>query len=570
MVGDAGHSARRAARGLVLLAVAGGLALAAWRCAPAPTPKPGPVEDQPAPPPVTLRGVVWTPDGPAEGAIVRIQATENVTRSGPNGEFALRVPAGEWVTVTAWVKGHYIGGRDVPPEERPFEIELRPHYVEDNEAYDWFSEEGAEGSRSCGHCMPGHYAEWKADAHSRSAVNPRFLSMYNGTDLRGRRSTMVRSGRGEAYGPPPGKPDPNRPYYGPGFKLDYPDENGDCAACHAPAAVARPNGQLDGDVNDLSPIEKEGVFCEFCHKIGEVVLDPSTGLPYWHTPGMNSIRLYRPPDGRQLFFGTFDDVTRRVTYSPLLAESAFCSPCHWGMFSGVLVYNSFGEWYDSPYNHPKTGKTCQDCHMPPTQDAHFVRPEKGGLRRKPGRIYTHRMPGADDVAFLQDTARLELRASRSDGRVLADVNVTNEKGGHHIPTGHPARNILLVVSATDAAGNDLEHLGRQVLPPWAGEGSEESDYAGRPGKGYAKVLEELWSGTYPTAAYWRQTTLREDTRIEAKATDETHYEFRAPAGPGAVTVRAKLIYRRAFKDLARQKGWELKDIPMEQAEAVVR
>ncbi|MGB2821642.1 MAG: hypothetical protein WBF17_11715, partial [Phycisphaerae bacterium] len=108
-----------------------------------------------------------------------------------------------------------------------------------------------------------------------------------------------------------------------------------------------------------------------------------------------------------------------------------------------------------------------------------------------------------------------------------------------------------------------------VLPDWAGAGSEPDDYAGRAGKGYAKVLEELWTEVSPTAAYWRQTVLRDDTRIPALATDETRYEFRAPDRPRRITVRAKLIFRRAFKKLARQKKWRTKDILMEQEQVVV-
>ena len=94
-------------------------------------------------------------------------------------------------------------------------------------------------------------------------------------------------------------------------------------------------------------------------------------------------------------------------------------------------------------------------------------------------------------------------------------------------------------------------------------GAEPSDYAGRPGKGYAKVLEELWTEVSPTAAYWNPTVLREDTRIPALVTDVTHYEFRAPSQGQEVVVEAKLIFRRAFKLLAEQKGWDIPDILME-------
>jgi len=144
-----------------------------------------------------------------------------------------------------------------------------------------------------------------------------------------------------------------------------------------------------------------------------------------------------------------------------------------------------------------------------------------------------------------------------------------EKAGHHIPTDHPARNILLVISATDAQGRALPLLAGPRVPDWGGEGSEPTDYAGRPGRGYAKILEELWTEIAPTAAYWNPTVLREDTRLAALATDISEYEFRVPPEGGMVKVEARLIFRRAFKSLDRMKRWEDPDIQMEQAAVTV-
>ncbi len=553
---------RRLLGSLFLVVLPAALAALAWRC------RPSLVRDEAGP--RVIRGLVRNDAGPLRGAVVRIQATQRSTLSGPDGRFVLRAAPGEPVTVTAWFEGHYIGWTTATPGVQPAVITLRPHYTTDNHDYTWFSVDSAEGSRSCGHCMPGHYEEWKGDAHALAAVNPRFLSMYNGTDLKGNRSQITRYGQDRDYGRFPLRPDPNRAYYGPGYKLDFPETHGNCAACHVPAAAARPGAAYQGDVNQLNRFEKEGIFCDFCHKIGRVALEAATGLPHDNRPGVLSMRLYRPKGDQQLFFGTFDDVTRRVTCLPLLEDSAFCAPCHYGVFWGVVVYDSYGEWLRSPYSDPETGKTCQDCHMPVTAAATFASPEKGGLRRRPGAIFNHRMPGAADAGLLQDTAKLTVRATRRAGRIVVTVRVTNEKAGHHIPTDHPARNMLLVVSATGAKGTELEHLGKQVLPDWAGAGSAPDDYAGRPGKGYAKVLEELWTEVSPTAAYWRQTVLRDDTRLPALATDETHYEFRAPKRPQRITVRAKLIFRRAFKKLARQKKWRTKDILMEHEQVVVR
>ena len=109
-----------------------------------------------------------------------------------------------------------------------------------------------------------------------------------------------------------------------------------------------------------------------------------------------------------------------------------------------------------------------------------------------------------------------------------------------------------------------------MIPEWGGVGPTADDYAGRPGKGYAKVLEERWTGIVPTAAYWRPTILREDTRLPAGAADVTRYEFAGPGGSRDVTIAAKVVYRRAFKDLAIRKGWQAPDILMATSRVVVR
>jgi hypothetical protein len=140
--------------------------------------------------------------------------------------------------------------------------------------------------------------------------------------------------------------------------------------------------------------------------------------------------------------------------------------------------------------------------------------------------------------------------------------VTNENGGHDIPTDHPSRNIILLVDAADSSGRPLEFTGNQTVPAWGGKGDSEGDYAGKPGKGYAKVLQELWTEVAPTIAYWRQTTILQDNRIPARAADVSSYEFRPSSNAGPVTITARLIFRRVFKGLADQKSLDAPDILM--------
>jgi hypothetical protein len=535
-----------------------------------------------------LTGVVHDAEGPVAGATVRLKLTDNKTTSAEDGSFTLtNLAITEPVSVTAWAEGYYVGGTTATPDLEPITITLKPHYTTDTLDYEWFVFNDVVGSASCEPCHTG-YAEWKADAHSQSAINPRFLSIYRGTDVHGNQGVLKLDYKGR-----PLPPEPNQPYYGPGYKLDYPDRSGNCAACHTPVAsnlepsntcgwsgchtdnvTAFYSDQVPFGISptNLTGEAADGVSCDFCHKIGDVILDPHTQLPYADKPGISSMRLYRPEEGQQLFFGTFDDVTRRVTYLPLEEESAFCAPCHYGVFGGVVgnnemvggveVYNSYGEWLESPYSNPETGQTCQDCHMPPVDNKYFVYPEQGGLERDYKPVRNHLMPGVTDEVLMQNAVTMETSAQLVGDEVIVDVNVTNDQTGHHVPTGAPMRHMMLVVQARDADGNLLALHDGPVLPDWTG------NYADQPGRYYAKILEDEWTGEAPTAAYWRNIHLVEDTRLAAYATDTSQYTFKTPV-EGTITIEVRLIFRRAFQELMEQKGWDDPDIVMEEETIIV-
>jgi hypothetical protein len=284
-------------------------------------------------------------------------------------------------------------------------------------------------------------------------------------------------------------------------------------------------------------------------------------------PGILSLRLYRPDEGQQVFFGTLVDVNRRVSYSPLESESEFCAPCHYGVFGGVvgsgmvtsgtLIYNSYGEWLNSPYSDPKTGMTCQQCHMPVSSAKYFVFPERGGLTRDYATLHDHTMPGAADEKLLQNSVTMKSSAQRAGDQLQVQVSITNDKTGHDIPTDAPIRSMILVVEALDASGRPLALRLGPVNPAYSG------NYGGLPGKTFAKVLKDEWTGETPTAAYWRPVSIVEDTRLPAIATDTTHYTFDLPTGKAA-QVNVRLVFRRAFQDLMKLKGWTDPDILMEE------
>jgi hypothetical protein len=525
-----------------------------------------------------ISGTVVDQDGaPVEGATIRIQTTLYAVASDQQGHFVLgRVEAGQPVTVSAWKNLYYCAKEDnVRPPASDIRLVLRKYQSGDNANYSWVP---PTGENSCYSCKPGVTQVWlENDAHGKSAANPRFLSMYYGTDVRGNLSPPTRYARARDYGRVPIPPDLTKPYFGPGYKLDFPDSAGNCAACHIPSAAI--NDPYGVDPKQVRGVDSLGIHCDFCHKVAGVRLDPQTETPYRGMPGVLSMDIRRPfpadKDRYQLFFGTFDDdnVPQEDTRLPIIAQSEFCAPCHFGVFWDTVVYNSYGEWLASPYSDPKTGKTCQDCHTPaPTtlngKPLTNVAPEKGGVERNPQSIHAHTFPGASSKDLLQNALTMTAEAHRQGDRIVVNVSLTNDKTGHDIPTDSPLRQMILLVEAKDDQNNLLALLEGETVPEWGGMGDPQRGYyAGLPGKAFAKVLSELWTEISPSGAYWNHTQLLSDNRLAALVTDTSQYTFNGPAQGGA-TVRVRLLYRRAYRSLADQKGWDIPDILM--AETMVR
>jgi len=322
---------------LFIAAFALAAALLMQGCQPSPTP----VGDSPAAPTVvlpvlelspippqfgTLSGVVVDEQSqPVEGATVRIQTTHTSTLSDAKGIFLLAgMKDKQAVTISAWKEGYYCAKMEqVIPPLAGLSLTLRLYQTNDNPAYEWVP---PISDNSCYSCKPGVTQVWlDNDAHGKSAQNARFLSIFLGTDLKGNPSPLTKYASTKDYGRLPLPPDPNKPYYGPGYRLDFPDSSGNCSACHLPgAAMASP---LHTDPTIVEGVDSFGIHCDFCHKIADVPLDPVTRLPYPNMPGVLSMDVRRPfsedEERYQLFFGTFDDdnVPQEDTRLPLIEQS---------------------------------------------------------------------------------------------------------------------------------------------------------------------------------------------------------------------------------------------------------
>jgi len=531
------------------------------------------------------------------GATVRIQATTLASTTRTDGRFRLD-PADPQPSfrVTAWKEGFYVAGMEARSGANDLRIVIERHPVTDRSDYTWVPpeinradvderriraalDEAARVSLrdaflplaekltlGCRDCHGGAlYREWASSAHAAGARNPIFLGMYYGTDGSGNRGPPPRKVITRDYGALPLKPDPRAPYYGPGYKLDFPVTAGNCAACHIPgAALDDPYGI---DPASVRGVDARGTHCDFCHKVGGVQLAPDTGRPRAEMPGVLSLRVIRPGPERQLFFGPYDDVdTGPDTFLPLMKRSEICAPCHDASFWGVPIYESFAEWQASPY--ATRGEHCQYCHMRADGRTTNFAFGRGGVERDPASIPSHAMTGAADADLLSEAVALTVDATNEDGKLRLTVKITNDGAGHHVPTDSPLRQMILRVRATDERGGPLELLEGSTLPPWVGtRDGVPGHYGGQPGKVFAKVLRETWTGVEPTGAYWNPTQVVEDSRIAAMATDSSTYTFSASGARDHVQVL--LLFRRAFIELAERKGWDRPDIVMARRDLVI-
>ena len=165
---------------------------------------------------------------------------------------------------------------------------------------------GISSSVECGKCHKDIYTTWKNSLHAEALDNQVFKTAYLQTYFE----------RGEEA-----------------RKL--------CLKCHAPIAF------LNNDLKLSQSIALEGINCDYCHSIAEIL-----------------------PEGPRFEFGLLkqgplQNVTSPVhptRFNALFKQSQFCGGCHeYTSANGIKLIETYSEWSQGPY--PAQGKQCQSCHM---------------------------------------------------------------------------------------------------------------------------------------------------------------------------------------------------------------
>ncbi|NWG76535.1 MAG: hypothetical protein HXY24_18355, partial [Rubrivivax sp.] len=384
----------------------------------------------------------------------------------------------------------------------------------------------------CGACHQRIYQEWKASPMGSDLTNPIVKQLYVGLNSRN-------------------QPD------GLGYQGMFPGHNGDCADCHVPTLVINERAAGRGDVDLARAMDLKldhGISCQFCHTLTDVHIRRQADGRYERriferVALENGERKFGPRMTRDK--GPQSPAHPTVA-SPLLKDSRLCGVCHLNQEDKVLAISTYEDW-KALYDAGATKDTCQSCHMPlhpgPVEVASGFAPREG--------VRSHAFPGARDPAMLQRALDLKLDVRVDGGQLIVATRVENVGAAHPVPGSGPIRNVILKIDATDAKGRALAFVGdpKLLLPPLAGIGNpqtkqrDDQDWAGLPGRFYAKVLK----GVHPKTGRPQEGVpgfiadgVAFDTTLKPGQPDMAQFRFALPDGADAgeiVNVTARLVYR---------------------------
>jgi hypothetical protein len=476
---------------------------------------------------------------PIADARVRIQ-----TRTGPPaisdamGQFELEAGAAGPVTVTASLTHdparpiNYITAAAVAEDGDAITLAL-PRLPADDVTFPY--DPGT--SFNCASCHQMQHQEWLQSTHGNAARNEWVLDLFSGTGSPGGAAGYV-------------------------FRDTHDDDDsGFCATCHAPLEDAQNPGAVFLDQLNLAA-GYDGVTCLACHQMADV----NDNVSALHHLGNTQYRF--PDDDVPEFWvwGPLDDVSftlMRASYQPGFSSARFCASCHEynNPVTGAPGQNTYSEWLASPFAQPgESFRSCQDCHMPAASEAGPVSSLGGQPVRAASQRRSHTLTGAN-ATTLDAAIDLDINLSQPGHELVITAEVSNVGAGHRFPTGISIRNALLVIEA-HVDGQPLPLSAGEVIPFYgsAADSQSDDDLAGQPGKGFARVLAGRINGQGPMVRpvlFIDAEEVWADTTIAPGDTDISIYRFALDEWPEGtpVEVSARLLYRRAWRDLAVTKGW---------------
>lgn len=254
---------------------------------------------------------------------------------------------------------------------------------------------GFTSSQVCGTCHKNIYEEFSRSLHSLSFTNPIFSMAYANAYL---------ATKGAA--------------------------KETCLKCHAPTTISTK------DTDTALPITSEGVTCDFCHSIESVDLAA-------HDPFKLDVAGKKRASMKDA-----KSPAHSASYAEWFNKSEMCAGCHEITSAhGVKTATTYSEWKTSEY--AAKGVQCQGCHMPQVA-GNAVDPAIKPATT--GKVHDHSL--SHNLDTMKGALKLHLvKSSRSKGeRYVVDIDVTNARAGHAVPTGTQPREVILEVTVKDADG----------------------------------------------------------------------------------------------------------------------
>lgn len=479
-------------------------------------------------------------NNPIASAMVTLHGGSVQVFTASDGSFSINL-AGSNLLLIGGAKGYYYQSITTNSPATGVLIALDPVPVADNASYE------VRPPDECGSCHPKQLADWTGSPMAKAGFNTWVNDIYNGDGTPAGAGGFVYT-RDSAFA--------------------HSNPNSECASCHQPKGwIENPFSALDSNVTTPTPSVRHGVSCDICHKVADVDVSKI------NFPGIftGAVEYSRPHSGTQVQYGVLGDVDysipslMRASYQPQM-RAELCATCHQDAadpdenhtYTGVISEPTYLEWLASDYADPNSGNfaDCVDCHMGASPDNEvcsvIISPD-----RPVESVRNHKIEGSTP-AYLENAVNMTMQVTANATQINVAVNINNNLTGHHVPTGVTVRNMILLIEAWEDGNNPLtdglNHSSTQTIHDLGGIGDPALGYyAGLAGKFYAKVNHDA-SGNGPTF-FTDATGLQFDNRIPANQSDTTNYTFELPNYQANIKVRARLIYRKAFRFLVDAKSW---------------
>jgi hypothetical protein len=310
----------------------------------------------------------------------------------------------------------------------------------------------------CSECHGKMRDEWEGSSHSQAAVAPAYVAM------------KAQSVDGDA-----------------------------CDECHAPLAI-----YSDAKASAV----REGVTCDVCHTIQDVEMGPERAS---FTLAVHDMVRYGPLcDAKEHYF-------HRMGCSPLHQSAELCSSCHQLQITSpsgeaIPVFTTYSDWKAGPYAADDT--PCQSCHMPgEVASVAEGEPERDGV--------PHHSFFGKERDLRQRAVTMTVTAKADGPKIAVTVTIDNSGAGHFVPSGLPARRLIL--------------RARTVGPNGDVDAVETV---------YGRILVDEGGREVP---FYRAVRVQADTRIGPNKTAESTVQLNAPDS-GELVV--ELVWRSIAHSVA--------------------